>query len=59
MTAEFTDSCPNCCERDIEPVKERCRGNRTRHGYQCPRCRQQWITERLDTAYRTPTRKAA
>ncbi|MER6778426.1 MULTISPECIES: hypothetical protein [unclassified Streptomyces] len=57
MTADFTDSCPNCLERDIEPVLERRRGQSTRHGYQCPRCRQQWITERIDSAY--PYRKHA
>lgn len=51
MSAKDTDSCPNCLERDIEPALERRRGNRTRHGYQCPRCRQQWITERIDSAY--------
>jgi hypothetical protein len=54
MTAEFTDSCPNCLEWDIEPVLERRRGQSTRHGYQCPRCQQQWITERIDTAYPQP-----
>lgn len=51
MTANYTDSCPNCLERDIAPVRERRRGQTSRHGYQCPRCRQQWITERIDTAY--------
>jgi transposase-like protein len=55
----MNDNCPNCCEPDVEPAIARRRGNRTRHGYQCPRCRQQWITERLDSAYRTQTRKAA
>lgn len=47
----MTDSCPNCLERDISPVVTRRRGHRTRDGYQCPRCSQQWITERIDSAY--------
>lgn len=47
----MTDTCPNCLERDIEPALERRRGQTTRHGYQCPHCKQQWITERIDTAY--------
>lgn len=47
----MTDSCPNCLEPAIEPALERRRGQRTRHGYECPRCRQQWITERIDSAY--------
>ncbi|MFJ8016197.1 hypothetical protein [Streptomyces sp. NPDC096339] len=53
------DTCPNCLERDIEPALKRRRGQRTRHGYQCPRCRQQWITERLDTAYPAERQDAA
>ncbi|MFI8448204.1 hypothetical protein [Streptomyces erythrochromogenes] len=47
----MTDTCPTCLKPGIEPALERRRGNRTRHGYQCPRCSQQWITERLDAAY--------
>lgn len=50
----ITDACPNCLERDIEPALIRRRGQRTRCGYECPRCRQQWITERIDTAYPQP-----
>ncbi|MEW2415337.1 hypothetical protein AB0953_16700 [Streptomyces sp. NPDC046866] len=52
------DNCPNCLERDIEPAVTRRRGQTTRDGYQCPRCQQQWITERIDSAY-PDTRKAA
>ncbi|WP_218783418.1 hypothetical protein [Streptomyces sp. BR123] len=46
------DTCPNCLQRDIAPAVTRRRGQTTRDGYQCPRCQQQWITERIDTAYR-------
>jgi hypothetical protein len=45
------DTCPTCLTRDIPPALTRHAGQRTRCGYQCPRCGQQWITERLDTAY--------
>lgn len=45
------DNCPNCLERDVEPVLSRRRGRTVRDGYQCPRCYQQWVTERIDTAY--------
>ncbi|MET9467406.1 hypothetical protein ABZY44_21885 [Streptomyces sp. NPDC006544] len=51
MSAKDTDSCPNCLERDIAPAIIRRRGQRTRYGYECPRCSQQWITERIDSAY--------
>lgn len=51
------DSCPNCLERDIEPALERHRGQTTRHGYECPHCGQQWITDRITTAY--PAREQA
>ncbi|MER6488765.1 hypothetical protein ABT264_35115 [Streptomyces virginiae] len=47
----MNDNCPNCLERDVPPAVTRRRGQTTRDGYQCPRCRQQWITERIDTAY--------
>jgi transposase-like protein len=48
------DNCPNCLKRDVEPVKERRRGQHTLSGYECPRCYQQWVTSRIDTAYPQP-----
>lgn len=45
------DTCPNCLARDIPPAITRHRGQRTRCGYECPHCHQQWITERIDSAY--------
>ncbi|MFD6180105.1 hypothetical protein [Streptomyces goshikiensis] len=45
------DNCPTCLERDVAPAVSRRRGQRTRDGYQCPRCGQQWITDRITTAY--------
>ncbi|MGW6946139.1 hypothetical protein ACWGHD_04350 [Streptomyces xanthophaeus] len=55
----MTDSCPNCLERDIVPTLTRRRGQRTRCGYECPRCWQQWITERIDSAYPASGEEAA
>ncbi|MFG2748061.1 hypothetical protein [Streptomyces xanthophaeus] len=48
----MTDTCPNCLERDIEPAKERRRDQTTYHGYECPHCQQQWVTARIESAYR-------
>lgn len=47
----MTDSCPNCCERGIDPCASRRRGDSIVHGYQCPKCGHRWATSRLLSAY--------
>jgi hypothetical protein len=47
----MTDSCPNCCERGVDPCAERRRGDSIVHGYRCPKCGHQWATSRLLSAY--------
>ncbi|MEV7975371.1 hypothetical protein [Streptomyces sp. NPDC086519] len=47
----MTDSCPNCCERGIDPAAEKRSGDSIVHGYQCPSCGHRWATSRLLSAY--------
>jgi predicted RNA-binding Zn-ribbon protein involved in translation (DUF1610 family) len=49
----MTDTCPNCCRRDVPPRAERSDDRQLRHAYRCPDCGHAWITNRLRTAYRT------
>jgi len=46
-----TDSCPNCCERGVNPAAARRRNDSIVHGYQCPACGHCWATSRLLSAY--------
>lgn len=47
----FTDSCPSCCTRGVQPVASRRRGDQVAHGYTCPACAHSWATARHLPAY--------
>lgn len=55
----MTDTCPNCCQRGIQPRAERTDTTQLRSAYRCPHCQHAWITNRLrDTATQLDARKA-
>lgn len=47
----MTDSCPNCCRRDVPPAAEHHCGESVVHACRCPACGHHWTTSRLHTAY--------
>lgn len=49
----MTDSCPNCCRRNVSPSAERSDDTQIRSTYRCPGCGHAWITSRLRSAYGT------
>jgi DNA-directed RNA polymerase subunit RPC12/RpoP len=47
----MTDSCPNCCRRNVHPRAEHADDTQLRSAYRCPQCGHAWITNRMRDAY--------